>query len=102
MEHEDIKAIYLKAVKTFAAGGRVTASGRVFINEINQIFEATDLDEIGFQEAVYTIGVGREGEDVDEETIKAITASLRSFLKTEGSPFKTFKDGRKLMIGKKD
>lgn len=102
MEDEEIKNTYLKAVAELGRGGRVTESGRQFIEEIDRIFDVTGLDTLAFQGVVVTIAKERYGDEVGDDEKDSVTTSLRSFLKTAGSPFDTLKDGRKVMIRKRD
>lgn len=98
MEDDEIRNTYADLVKQLASGGRLTSSGKEYVETINQIFRVTGEDSLLFQGVVGVISKERFGNTPTEEQIASVTTSLRGFLKSAGSPFSTWKDGRKLMI----
>jgi hypothetical protein len=101
MDEEQIKNTYLQAVKDLTAGGRITDSGRHYMSIIDTIFDATGLDALEFQGVVEAATKERFGDDYTKENREYITSSLRSFVKSPGSPYTSTKEGRFSVIRRK-
>jgi hypothetical protein len=101
MEDMEIKETYAMLVKQLSSAGRLTASGRIHVEKLDQIFRATGEESLMFQGVVGVIASEEYGNKASEDQIEKIKTSLRGFLKSEGSPFETFREGKKLMIKRK-